>query len=86
MKTLLWILAAIAVVVLAIILFDINITGETELPDVSVTGGQAPNVDIRGPEVTTGTTTMEVPTMDMQLPEDDMQNMQEQSPTQPQTY
>jgi hypothetical protein len=51
---------------------DTDIEGG-ELPSVDVDGGELPDVEVRGPEVTTGTkaVTIEVPTVEIDAPEDD---------------
>lgn len=53
---------------------DVDQTKEGELPDVDVnaSGGQMPEFDVDGPEVNVGTEnrTVEVPTVDVDLPGD----------------
>ena len=53
---------------------DVDQTKEGKMPDVDVnaTGGQLPEFNVTGPEVTVGTEnkTIEVPTVDVDLPKD----------------
>ena len=53
---------------------DVDQTKEGELPDVDVnaSGGQLPEFNVEGPEVNVGTEnkTIEVPTVDVNLPDD----------------
>lgn len=53
---------------------NVDQTQEGELPDVDVnaSGGQMPEFDVDGPEVNVGTEnrTVEVPTIDVDLPDD----------------
>lgn len=50
---------------------DVDQTEEGEMPDVDVSGGQAPEYDVEGPEVNVGTETrtVETPTIDVDPPE-----------------
>lgn len=48
---------------------DVDVDGP-ELPEVSVEGGEMPEVDVEMPDVTTGTTTIEVPTVGLDIPEE----------------
>ena len=56
---------------------DVDQTKEGEMPDVDVnaSGGQLPEFDVQGPEVNVGTEnrTVEVPTVDVDLPGDNAQ-------------
>jgi hypothetical protein len=70
------IVAAVVVVVLAFLgytwLFDTDVEGG-EMPEVEVRGDvEAPDVDVRGPEVRTGEEEITVPTIDIEPAEDDM--------------
>ena len=53
---------------------DVDQTKEAKLPDVDVnaSGGQLPEYDVRGPEVNVGTEnkTIEVPTIDVDVPKE----------------
>ena len=53
---------------------DVDQTKEGELPDVDVnaSGGQLPEFNVEGPEVNVGTEnkTIEVPTVDVDLPDE----------------
>jgi hypothetical protein len=53
---------------------DVDQTKEGKMPDVDVnaTGGQLPEYNVTGPEVTVGTEnkTVEVPTVDVDVPKD----------------
>ena len=40
------------------------------MPEVEVVGGEMPEVDVEGPDVTTGTKTIEVPTVGLDIPEE----------------
>ena len=53
--------------------YEINKTEEGEMPDVDVEGGNLPKYDVEGPDVDIGTTTkeVEVPTVDIDMPDDD---------------
>ena len=59
---------------LAIVACDVDQTKEGKLPDVDVntSGGQLPEFNVQGPEVNVGTEnkTIEVPTVDVDLPGD----------------
>ena len=59
---------------LALVGCDVDVTEEGRLPDLDVdvegTAGEMPELDVRGPEVTTGTKTVEVPTIDVDIPEE----------------
>ncbi len=56
---------------------DVDQTKEGEMPDVDVnaTGGEAPEFDVDAPSVNVGTEnrTVEVPTVDVDAPQDDKQ-------------
>ena len=56
---------------------DVDQTKEGELPDVDVnaSGGQLPEFDVEGPDVNVGTEnkTIEVPTVDVDVPEENKQ-------------
>ena len=53
---------------------DVDQKKEAKLPDVDVnaTGGQMPEFDVKGPDVDVGTknTTVEVPTIDVNVPDE----------------
>ncbi len=49
---------------------DVDQTEEGEMPEVNVEEGNMPEFDVEGPEVETGTTTVEVPTVDVDGPDD----------------
>lgn len=68
--------AAVAVVALiagAFFFFNVDQTQEAALPDVDVTveGGQMPAFDVDAGDVEVGQTTVTVPTLDIQSPEED---------------
>lgn len=69
------VILAILVVIFAFYFFDADVTGELEAPDVdvSVTGGEVPNVDVEAGDVEVGTeeVTIEVPTVDIESPEEE---------------
>lgn len=52
---------------------DVKKTEEGELPDVDVSGGNLPEYEVEGPDVDVGTTTkeIEVPTVDVDMPDDE---------------
>jgi hypothetical protein len=63
----------VVIVVLAIIawalgLFSLNTQGDLKTPEVSVTGGEVPSVDVDTANVEVGTeeTTVELPTVDVE--------------------
>ena len=68
-------LAFMGVVGLTVAACDVDQTKEAELPDVDVnaSGGQLPEFNVEGPEVEVGTKneTVEVPTVDVDLPKED---------------
>ncbi len=71
-----WIIGGLALLALgaaAIYLTDVDLTQTAELPEVSVEGGQMPAVDVDVADVDFGTeeVTVEVPTMDIDLPEEE---------------
>ena len=51
---------------------DVDQTEEGEMPDVDVEGGNMPEYDVETPDVEVGTeeTTVEVPTVDVEGPDD----------------
>lgn len=51
---------------------DVDQTKEAELPEVEVTGGQVPEFDVETADVDVGTkeTTVEVPDVDVKMPDD----------------
>ena len=53
--------------------YEVKKTQEGELPDVDVDAGKMPKYDVKGPDIEVGTETKEVtvPTVDIDLPEDD---------------
>jgi hypothetical protein len=73
MKTIVKVLA-LGAVGLAIAGCDVDKTKDGKLPDVDVnaTGGQLPEYNVQGPEVTVGTEnrTVQVPTVDVDTPKD----------------
>jgi len=54
---------------------DVDVEDRGELPEVEVEGGEAPQIDVTGPEVDAEmeTTTVEVPDVDVDVPEEDEQ-------------
>ncbi|MFQ6549355.1 hypothetical protein AADZ90_015465 [Aestuariibius sp. 2305UL40-4] len=72
-----WAILAVVVVgvavYLGVALVDVDQTQEAQLPDVDVTveGGQAPEFDVDTGEIETGTTTVEVPTLEIERPAED---------------
>lgn len=52
---------------------EVEKTQEGEMPDVEVSGGQVPKYDVDGPDVEVGTKKKEVtvPTVDVDMPDDD---------------
>ncbi len=52
---------------LALAACDVDQTEEGDMPEVNVEGGNLPEFDVEGPDidVDTGTTTVEVPTLDV---------------------
>jgi hypothetical protein len=71
------IIAVIAVVALALAwvlgLFNVDTSGRLVAPEVTVEGGEVPNVDVETADIDVGTetTTIEVPTVDIDRPNDD---------------
>lgn len=53
--------------------YEVRKTQEGEMPDVDVEGGNMPEYDVEGPDVEVGTETKEVtvPTVDVDLPDED---------------
>lgn len=64
--------AVIAPFAIALAACDVDQTQEGELPEVEVTGGQMPEYDVETADVDVGTetTTVEVPTVDVDMPDD----------------
>lgn len=60
MKQVLVLIIVALVAVIAIAMFDFQVTDSGSLPEVEVTGGEMPNADIRGPEVDMQTEQREV--------------------------
>ena len=62
---------------LALAACDVDQTKEAELPDVDVnaSGGQLPEYNVQGPEVNVGTEnkTVQVPTVDVDIPAENAQ-------------
>ena len=58
---------------LALASCDVDKTEEGSLPEVEVQGGNMPEYDVDGPDIDVGTETkeVEVPTVDIDMPEDD---------------
>ena len=56
---------------------DVDTKGKVEAPDVDVnaSGGELPDVDVTGPDVNVGTEnkTVQVPTVDVDVPEENAQ-------------
>lgn len=72
MKISKWFAFALApMMTIALVGCDVDVEESGSLPNVDVTPGSMPEVDVDGPEVTTGTTTVEVPTVDVDVPDDD---------------
>lgn len=70
-----WILggvAAVAIIAGLIIFTDVDLTSTGELPEVSVEGGEMPGVDVDVADVDVGSkeVTVEVPTVDVDLPKE----------------
>lgn len=67
--------AAVAVVAIAfgIYMIDVDVSGDVELPEVEVTGGEMPEVDAEVGSIETGTeeVTVEVPTIEVNPPAED---------------
>lgn len=63
--------SALAVSVFTLVGCDVD-ADAPEVPevDVEVTGGELPEFDVEGPDLETGTTTVEVPTVGIDLPEE----------------
>ncbi|SHH02198.1 hypothetical protein [Cognatishimia maritima] len=74
------VIAGVLVLAFGIYMIDIDQTQETRLPDVdvSVEGGQLPefDADVGDIEVGTKEVTVEVPTVDVQSPEEDVADAQ----------
>lgn len=53
--------------------YEVEKTQEGEMPDVDVEGGQMPNYNVKTPDVDVGTETktIEVPDIDIEMPEDE---------------
>ncbi|WP_164103837.1 hypothetical protein [Candidatus Laterigemmans baculatus] len=49
---------------------DVDVADEGRMPEVEVHEGEAPDVDVHGPEVTTGEKEVTVPTLDVDVPEE----------------
>lgn len=51
---------------------DVDVEGETRLPEVEVEGGEVPDVEVRGPDVDVGTEKVEVtvPDVDVDIPQE----------------
>ena len=68
---------ALATGCLALTACDVDQTKEGEMPDVDVnaTGGQLPEYNVEGPDVNVGTEnrTVQVPTVDVDVPEENEQ-------------
>ena len=68
-----WFAVALApLMTIALLGCDVDVEDSGALPDVDVTAteGRMPDIDVNGPEVTTGTETIEVPTVDIDIPEE----------------
>lgn len=64
-------LLAAALAVSAFSLVGCDVDAESgALPEVSVEGGEMPEIDVEGPDLETGTTTIEVPTVGLDVPEE----------------
>ena len=70
-------IVAVAGSFLAIAACDVDTKGNVEVPDVDVnaSGGELPDVDVTGPDVNVGTEnkTVQVPTVDVDVPEENAQ-------------
>lgn len=64
-------LAVVVIVAAGWMFFTDTDYEDGEMPEIDVQGGEMPDVEVRGPEVETGTRTVEVPTVDINAPEDD---------------
>ena len=64
--------AVIAPFAVALAACDVDQTKEAELPEVEVKGGQVPEFDVETADVdvSTKTTTVEVPDVDVKMPDD----------------
>ncbi len=59
--------------------YEINKKEDGEMPDVDVSGGKLPEYDVDGPDVDVGTTTreVEVPTVDVDMPDEESEVAEE---------
>lgn len=67
-KSLLWIVLVAIVVVLVLWatgILDFDAEGDLQAPDVEVTGGEVPDIDADVADISTGTETVEVPTLEV---------------------
>lgn len=64
-------LLAVPAVAFAFAACDVRQTQEGELPDVDVEGGQMPEFEVEGPDVDIGEDTVIVPTIDVDVGDDD---------------
>lgn len=64
--------ALIAPLSISLAACDVDQTEEGEMPDVEVSGGNMPKFDVETADVDVGTktTTVEVPTVDVKMPDD----------------
>lgn len=64
--------AAAAAIAFGVYMIDVDVSGEVEMPEVSVEGGELPNADVEVGEIETGTkeVTVEVPTVELKPAED----------------
>ena len=65
----------IALIILSAVVFagcDVEQTQEGKMPEVEVTGGQLPKVDVKTPDVEVGTKAVEVqvPDVDVKMPDE----------------
>jgi uncharacterized lipoprotein len=70
-------LVALACTFVAIAACDVDTEGNVQVPDVDVnaSGGELPDLDVTGPDVNVGTEnkTVQVPTVDVDVPEENAQ-------------
>ncbi len=71
MRIILGILAVIAIVLLAVWAIDVDVSGDVEMPNVEVTGGELPDVDVETVDVDVSMEekTVELPDVDVEMEE-----------------
>jgi hypothetical protein len=62
---------AVPAVAFAFAACDVDQTQEGDMPDVDVEEGQLPEFEVDGPDVDIGEDTITVPTVDVDVPEED---------------